>query len=249
MMKYDRLRIFGEALPRLRERVAADLRRPGLSREKVLATVLELMARTMIRIGNAEYARDNDSFGLTTMRREHVEVDGSQVRFCFRAKSGKLCEIDVTDRRMARIVRKCQELRGQELFAWLDEHGEVRDVRSEDVNHYLAEAGGHPFTAKEIRTWGGSVRAFRLLREAGPVSSAREAKRRITECIREVAAHLGNTPAVCRSSYVHPVVLEAYEDGRLFSVPVPDEPTGGLGRSEHGLLTLLRAADRETLVA
>jgi DNA topoisomerase I len=249
MIKYDRLRAFGEALPAIRERIDADLALRGVPREKVLATVLALMARTMIRIGNAEYARDNESFGLTTMRRDHVEIDGATVRFRFKAKSGKWCETDLSDRRLSRIVRQIQELRGQELFAYTDDAGVVRDVRSEDVNRYLAEIGGQTFTAKDLRTWGGTVRAFRALREAGPCDDPRTRKRTVTACIRDVAARLGNTPAVCRTYYVHPVVLAAYEDGTLFSVELPDEPTGGLGRSEHGVLSLLREPRRERRVA
>jgi DNA topoisomerase I len=249
MIKYDRLRAFGEALPSIRARIDADLGRRGLPREKVLATVLALMSRTMIRIGNAEYARDNESFGLTTMRHEHVEIEGATLRFRFKGKSGKQAEVDVSDRRIARIVRQCQELRGQELFAYTDEAGVVRDVRSEDVNRYLADVSGVSFTAKELRTWGGTVRAFRALREAGPCTDARTRKRTITTCIRDVAARLGNTPAVCRTYYVHPVVLRAYEDGTLFTVEVPPEPHDGLGRSEHGVLALLRDASAERLVA
>ncbi len=238
MVKYDRLREFGLALPDLRARVDADLARPGLPREKVLATVVSLMGRTMIRVGNAEYARDNESFGLTTLRGDHVEVEGSQVRFCFRGKSGKMRELDLADRRIARIVRKCQELRGQELFAYL-EGGAVRDVRSEDVNAYLRQVTGRDFTSKEFRTWGASVRVFRSLREIGPAPSHRARRKAVLAAVREAAAHLGNTPTVCRKFYVHPVVLGAYEDGRLFRIPVPDEPSGGLGRSEHGLMHLL----------
>jgi DNA topoisomerase-1 len=242
MMKYDRLLLFGETLPTLRERVQADLSLRRLPQEKVLAAVVELMGRTMIRVGNAEYARDNESFGLTTLRGDHVEVEGSRLRFGFRGKSGKMHEVSLADRRLARIVRQCQELHGQELFAWTDGEGRVRDVRSEDVNQYLRSISDQDYTAKEFRTWGGSVRAFRSLREAGPSDTRADRKRAVTRCIKQVAQNLGNTPTVCRAYYVHPVVLEAYEDGRLFSVEVPPEPTDGLGRSEHGLLSLLRAA-------
>lgn len=239
MIKYDRLLTFGESLPALREKVRSDLSRRGLPQEKVLATVLELMSVTMIRVGNAEYARDNESYGLTTLRGDHVEVDGSRLRFGFKGKSGKMHEVDVSDRRLARIVRQCQELQGQELFVWQDPEGKVHDVRSDDVNQYIRSISGQDYTAKEFRTWGGSVRAFRLLRDAGPSDVEKARKRIVSQCIKQVAQHLGNTPTVCRAYYVHPVVLQSYDDGRLFSVDVPEEPHGGLGRSEHGLLALL----------
>lgn len=241
MMKYDRLLAFGRSLPSLRETVCADLRRPGLPQQKVLATVVELMARTMIRVGNAEYARDNESYGLTTLLSDHVLVAGSRIRFGFKGKSGKLHEVDLADRRLATIVRRCQELNGQELFAWVDRENRVHDVRSEDVNQYLRSISGQDYTAKEFRTWGGSVRCFRALREAGPADVQQLRKRVVTQAIKEVARHLGNTATVCRAYYVHPVVLDSYEDGRLFSVEVPAVAPAGLGRSEQGLLNLLAA--------
>lgn len=239
MIKYDRLLKFGQSLPAIREKISADLARRGLPQEKVIATVLELMSRTMIRVGNAEYARDNESYGLTTLRGDHVEIAGSHVKFGFKGKSGKMHAVGVSDRRIARIVRQCQELEGQELFAWVDTDGKVHDVRSDDVNQYMRSIAGEDWTAKEFRTWGGSVRCFRTLREAGPSETATASKRVVTACIKQVAQHLGNTPTVCRSYYIHPVVLEAHDDGRLFTVEVPSEPHDGLGRSEHGLMTLL----------
>jgi DNA topoisomerase I len=246
MVKYQRLQVFGQALPVLRERVAHDLRKRGLPRDRVLAAVVALMDRTLLRVGNAEYARDNDSFGLTTLRGDHVEVHGSEVAFRFRGKSGKIQEASLRDRRIARIVRECQQLRGQELFAYLDGDGEVHDVHSEDVNAYLREATGHDFTAKEFRTWGGSVRCFRLLREDDRIrhEPERARKKAVTATIKRVASQLGNTPAVCRAYYVHPVVIDAFHDGVLFDLTLPEEaPEGGLGLSEHGLMSLLAAME------
>jgi len=239
MIKYDRLRLFGDTLPTIRARVEADLARRGLPEEKVLATVVAILMVTMIRVGNAEYARDNESFGLTTLRNDHVEVEGSRIRFSFKGKSGKMRELDLRDRRLARVVRQCQELRGQELFAWTDAEGKVHDVRSEDVNRYLKSISDHDFTAKEFRTWGGTVRCFQLLREIGRAETERSRKTMLSATIKQVAAHLGNTPTVCRTYYVHPIVQAAWADGRLSAIETPPEADGGLSPSELGLLRLL----------
>lgn len=213
--KFGRMIAFAEALPHIRDRVDADLRRPGLPRERVLAAVTRLLEETLIRVGNDEYARANRSFGLTTLRDRHVTIDGSEIRFRFRAKAGKLSTVGLTDRRLARVVRRCQELPGQELFQYEDESGELRRISSEDVNAYLREASGADFTAKDFRTWAGTLLAYRTLRGMPAATSAAEARRRVVEAIRDVAGRLGNTEAVCRRSYVHPAVVDAYVDGSI----------------------------------
>jgi DNA topoisomerase-1 len=213
--KYERTIAFGEALPRIRAQVDRDLRRPGLGRERVLATVVRLLDTTYIRVGNEEYARENKSFGLTTMRERHVEVEGSRMRFEFRGKSGKQHSVELTDRRVARVVTHLQDLPGQQLFQWKDEEGELHGVESDDVNAYIREASGDDFTAKDFRTWGGTVLAAWALQELGEYASQTEAKRNVVAAIEAVARDLGNTPAVCRRCYVHPEVISAHLDGRL----------------------------------
>ena len=211
--KFERMLAFADALPRIRERCEADLRRPGLPREKVLATVVRLLELTLIRVGNDEYARQNRSFGLTTLRDRHARIDGSAVRFRFRGKAGRVHEVDLRDRRLAGVIRRCQELPGQELFQYVDEAGDVRDVTSDDVNAYLRDAAEGSYTAKDFRTWAGTVLAYRALRALEPGRSA--TKRAVVEAVRLTADRLGNTPAVARGSYVHPAVLEAYMEGGL----------------------------------
>jgi len=213
--KYDRMIAFGLALPRLRARVAADLRRPGLPREKVLAAVVRLLEVTLIRVGNDEYARSNHSFGLTTLRDEHALIRGATVRFRFGGKGGVRHDVALTDRRLARIVRRCRELPGQELFQYLDDEGHVRDVTSTDVNEYLREATGTDFTAKDFRTWAGTVLAAHTLLALDAGDSPRGSKRRLAQAVAAVAERLGNTKAVCRKCYIHPAVLDAYLDGSL----------------------------------
>jgi DNA topoisomerase-1 len=208
--KYDRLAVFAAALPRIRRRVRRDLRRRGMPREKVLATVVELLERTRIRIGNSEYARDNGTYGLTTLRGRHVRVSATRLRFRFRGKSRKLREVEISDPRLARIVRRCQEIPGQELFQYLDEDGEVRSVRSEDVNAYLREISGADFTAKDFRTWAGTVLTTAALQRLAAPRTRSEARKNVVRAIGEAAEQLGNTSAVCRRSYVHPRVLRAY---------------------------------------
>jgi DNA topoisomerase I len=213
--KYDRLIAFGRALPKLRARVEDDLRQPGLHRDKVLAAVVRLMEITLIRVGNEEYARQNKSFGLTTLRNRHARVRGSQAIFEFRGKSGKIHKTGIRDRRLARIVKACQDLPGQRLFEYVDDEGELRAVESADVNAYLHEAMGEDFSAKDFRTWAGTLNAARALAMAPECASAAEARRHIVTCVKAVAALLGNTAAVCRSAYIHPAVLTAFEDGTL----------------------------------
>lgn len=213
--KYHRMMAFGEALPQIRARVAQDMQRPGLPRPKVLATVVWLLENTLIRVGNDEYARQNKSYGLTTMRDKHVRIDGSTVRFEFRGKSGKKHQISVRDRRLANIVKKSRDLPGYELFQYIDEHGERQDVTSDDVNAYLREITGQDFTAKDFRTWAGTVLAAMALQEAAPWQKESEAKRNVVRAIEHVAERLGNTPSICRKCYVHPEIIDAYLEGTL----------------------------------
>jgi DNA topoisomerase I len=213
--KFDRMIEFSAALSAIRERTDTDLARPGLPREKVLAAVVRLLELTLIRVGNDEYARLNRSFGLTTLRDRHARIEGTKIQFRFRGKSGQQHEVGLRDRRLASVVRRCQELPGQELFQYVDADGEVGDVASDDVNEYLREISGGDFTAKDFRTWAGTVLAYRALRALEPASSATDAKRKVVAAMRETAGHLGNTPAVARNSYVHPAVVEAYMDGRV----------------------------------
>ncbi|TME07625.1 MAG: DNA topoisomerase IB, partial [Chloroflexi bacterium] len=213
--KYSRLIGFSQALPRIRRRVARDFRRPQLSQEKVIATVVKLLEATMVRVGNEEYARQNGSYGLTTLRDRHARVRGSTVRLIFKGKTGKEVEAEVTDRRVARVVRQCQELPGQELFAYVDGDGARHTVSSHDVNDYLRETTGEDFTAKDFRTWAGTVLAATALRELKGFESEAEAKRNVVAAIDRVAKRLGNTRAVCRRAYVHPAVVDSYLDGSL----------------------------------
>ena len=213
--KYERMIAFGRALPLIRRRVQKDLARPGLSREKILATVVRLLELTLIRVGNEEYAKSNDSFGLATMRDRHVQVNGSMLRFQFRGKSGIVHTVDLEDRRLARIVRRSRELPGYELFQYIDEAGERRAIDAADVNAYLKAIAGNEFTAKDFRTWAGTVLAARALSEFTTVDSQAQAKRNVMRAIESVAKRLGNTKAVCRKCYVHPDLVNAYLDGRL----------------------------------
>jgi DNA topoisomerase I len=213
--KYGRLLEFGCCLPRIRERVDHDLARRGMPREKVLATVVRLLEKTLIRVGNEEYARANRSFGLTTLTGGHVKVRGPRIHFRFRGKSGKVHEFGIEDRELSRIVKRCQDLPGQELFQYEDGRGRRRVIGSGDVNAYLREVSGRDFTAKDFRTWAGTVRASWALESQSPPASRRQAARAVKEAITDVARRLGNTPAICRKSYVHPAVVESYVEGRL----------------------------------
>lgn len=244
--KYNRMLAFSAALPKIRERVAQDLARPGLPREKVLATVVRLLETTAIRVGNEEYARQNKSFGLTTMRDRHVKIEGSRLHFRFRGKSGKKHTIDLQDKRLARIVKQCQELPGQDLFQYIDEQGQRQDVTSSDVNAYLHEITGQEFTAKDFRTWAGTVLCAVALEEIGAFETSKQAKRNIVEAVKAVAERLGNTPAVCRKSYIHPAVLEGYLDtslGSALAQRIEDELKDaghGLRSDEHAVVEFLQ---------
>ena len=215
--KYTRMLVFARALPRIRKRVQHDLQLRGLPRQKVLATVVRLLEVSLIRVGNDEYARDNDSFGLTTMKDRHVNVNGSTLQFSFRGKAGIRHQVDISDPRLAKIVKSCQDLPGQELFQYVDDEGKTQDVRSSDVNDYLREIGGLDFSAKDFRTWAGTVLAAMALREFEKFDSKAQARKNMVRAIESVAERLGNTPAVCKKCYVHPEILGAYLDGTLLN--------------------------------
>ena len=219
--KFRRMLEFSEVLPRLRERIERDLRAPDLSRKQLLATVVRLLDRTLIRVGNDEYVRENQSYGLTTLRRRHVKVQGDTLRFEFRGKSGVDHAIALDDPRIARIVQRCRDLPGQEMFQYLDAAKKRHSVNSDDVNEYLRELTGRDVTAKDFRTWGGTMTAATKLRDKREPVSRRDADRNINEAIDEVAERLGNTRAVCRKYYVHPALLEAYRLGR--TAPYPEK--------------------------
>jgi DNA topoisomerase-1 len=213
--KFDRLISFGKALPKVRRTIARHMREKGLGRRKVLATVAHLLDTTLVRVGNREYARDNKSYGLTTLQDRHVTFSRGQLRFKFRGKTGKEWKLSVGDRRVARIVRSCQELPGQHLFQYEDDDGAIRQISSSDVNDYIRSIAGPEVSAKDFRTWAGTVLAAMALRTCEPAEAVAGAKRNIRRAIESVAARLGNTPAICRKCYVHPEVLAAYLDGKL----------------------------------
>jgi DNA topoisomerase-1 len=233
--KYARLVAFGRALGRIRRRVASDLAGPDLSRERVVATVVRLLETSLIRVGNEEYARQNRSYGLTTLRSRHVRVEGPRLRFEFVGKGGKRHVVDVHDRRLAAIVRRCQDLPGHELFQYVDADGRRHSVDSSDVNAYLRHAGGDDFTAKDFRTWGGTLLA--LLTLAGPPDRP-PSRKQLLEAVAAVAERLGNTPAICRTCYIHPHVMEAYLAGGLARL---DARAGGAFRVRDGLRVEERA--------
>ncbi len=214
-VKYERMINFGKSLPTIRAEVDKALKQPGLPREKMLATIVYLLEATMMRVGNEEYARTNKSFGLTTLRNRHVKVDGSDVEFKFRGKSGVYHKIHVHDRRLARIIRSTRDLPGQELFQYIDEEGETHSIDSSDVNEYLRTITGEDYTAKDFRTWSGTVLAALALQEFEKFDSETQAKKNIVRAIESVAEKLGNTPSICRKCYVHPAVLDAYLEGSV----------------------------------
>jgi DNA topoisomerase I len=243
--KYSKLLAFARKLPEIRERIDRDMRKHGLPREKVLATVVRLLETGMIRVGNSEYKKTNESFGLTTIHNEHVEVTGETLRFQFRGKGGKQIEVDYRDRRAAGVVKRCQELPGQELFEYIDESGQTRDVTSEDVNAYIQEIAGEEFTAKDFRTWAGTVHAIAALREFEPAESQTQIKRNVVQAIKRVAHHLGNTVAISRKCYIHPAAIEAYMTGDLHERLKAEEELAahcsGLNPEEIAALALLQA--------
>src|SRR3989440_201163 len=241
-VKYDRMLAFAQALPKIRERSDRDLERSGMPREKVLAAIVRLLEETRIRVGNEEYRKENGSFGLTTLRNRHAEVIGADVHFSFRGKSGKLHRVDLQDRRLARIVKRFLEIPGQELFQFLDESGEAKPIDSADVNAYLRDISGEDFTAKDFRTWAGTILAAPFLRETLTRPNTRGAKKQLVHAIARVADELGNTPAVCKKGYVHPAVIAAYLAGGLKPVKEKDDVDPyKLSPEERSLLALLSA--------
>jgi DNA topoisomerase-1 len=236
-VKYERMIKFGKALPQIRKEVDRALSLPGLPREKVLATIVYLLEATMMRIGNDEYARENKSYGLTTLRNRHVKIDGSEVEFRFRGKSGVYHDVKVYDRRLARIIQRTRDLPGQDLFQYLDEDGERHTIGSADVNDYLRAISGEDYTAKDFRTWSGTVLAAMALREFEKFDSETQAKKNVVRAIETVAQKLGNTPSVCRKCYVHPAVLDSYMDGTMVE--------GLLARAEEGLAEDLQDLEPE----
>jgi DNA topoisomerase I len=254
--KYDRLIDFAQALPEIRRRIARDIAKPGLTREKVLATIVRLMDLAFIRVGNEEYAKQNDSYGLTTMKDQHAKIRGERIQFSFRGKSGKHHTIEVQDGRLARIVKRCQDIPGQDLFQWINGNGKRHDVTSGDVNDYLREISGSDFTAKDFRTWAGTVLAARALKATRAFETQRQAKRNIKKSIEAVAEQLGNTPAVCRRCYVHPFLIDGYMrkklpcNGSVSSeangvIKTSSRPKTSLGCDEREVLQFLRCCRRE----
>ncbi|MEZ0325443.1 MAG: DNA topoisomerase IB [Fimbriimonas sp.] len=220
--KFERMIEFGEALPTIHARIDEDLSKRGFPREKVLATVVSLLEKSLVRVGNEEYAKENKHYGLTTLRNRHVTIEGGELRFSFRGKSGIKHKISLQDRRLARVVKKLQELPGQELFQYVDGEGNTHKVTSNEVNAYLKEISGHDFTAKDFRTWAGTVLAITRLLEQEPATTKKQAKSAISTVIKEVARELGNTPAICRKCYVHPAVLESFSAGTLHDLMLRD---------------------------
>jgi DNA topoisomerase I len=244
--KYDRILAFAKALPLIRQRVDGDLRLPGLPRDKILATVVRLLETSHIRVGNEEYARQNKSFGLATLRNRHVNVSGSTIRFEFRGKSGVEHALDINDAHLARIIKRCQDLPGYELFQYIDDNGERRTIDSSDINEYIRQIAGEEFSTKDFRTWAGTVLAARALREFETAASDSESKRNIVQAIEAVAKKLGNTKAVCRKCYIHPAVIQSYTDGSLLRalrrrLKQKINESHGLEAEEAAVLKLLKA--------
>lgn len=247
--KYERMQLFGSALPEMRERAEQDLSLAGLPRDKVLAAIVRLMGLTQIRVGNEEYARANGSYGLTTLRGRHVTVEGSRVRFRFPGKSGVKHNVEFSDRRLARIVQRCQDIPGHELFEYLDDEGQPHTIDSADVNDYLRAISRQDFTAKDFRTWAGTVFACMTLRSMEEFTSATQAKKNVVAAIKCVAQRLGNTPAVCRKCYVHPAVLEAYLAGAIkrtsHRASRDEHEAAAIEREDRALMELLRSRRNE----
>ena len=240
--KFERILDFARLLPRIRERLDEDMSRRGTPREKVLATVVSLLDKTLIRVGNGDYAKENGSYGLTTLRVRHLEIDGTELRFHFKGKSGKTWRLKMKDRRIARVVRSIQELPGQHLFQHLDEDGEVRSIDSSDVNDYLREIAGSEISAKDFRTWAGTVLAALALSSLGPFETQTQAKTYVRRAMEAVSAKLGNTPTMCRKCYVHPEVVACYLEGMLPVIRAGEQTArrAGLPKEEQAVLRLLK---------
>jgi DNA topoisomerase-1 len=243
--KFSRMIAFGTVLALIRRQVSHDLKLPGLPKEKVLAAVVRLLETTFVRVGNDEYAKETDSFGLTTMRDRHVRIAGAKLQFRFRGKSGQEHTIALSDQRLARIVKSCQDLPGYELFQYVNEAGEICRVDSADVNRYIRDITGQDFSAKDFRTWAGTVLAARELHAGGPCRNASTGKRTIVAAVKSVARQLGNRPATCRKYYIHPAIFEAYSGGSLFPAmeqgAQEDAAYGGLGLrpEEYSVMVLI----------
>jgi len=254
-VKFEHMMAFAEALPRLRHRVAKDMAAPGLGRDKVLATVVHLLETTMIRVGNAAYAKENKSYGLTTLLDRHVKIDGAELKFQFKGKSGKIWRLNIRDRRIARIVKDCQDIPGQHLFQYIDDEGGRQAVTSADVNAYLKAVSGTDITAKDFRTWTGTVLAAMALAEFEKADSTARAKKNVTRAIERVSARLGNTPTICRKCYVHPEIVNAYLDGGLLLEVQKDidgqlrDELQTLRPEEAAVLTFLRTRVARDLAA
>jgi DNA topoisomerase-1 len=255
--KYDRMIEFGETLPKIRRRVARDFAKRGLNREKILATIVRLMDLTFIRVGNGEYAKNNGSYGLTTMKDQHAKIRGERVQFSFRGKSGKYHSIEIENRCLAEIVKRCQDIPGQDLFQWINGEGKRHDVTSGDVNEYLREISGSDFTAKDFRTWAGTVLTAQALKVTREFRTETQAKKNIKQAIDIVAEKLGNTPAVCRKCYVHPFLIDGYMKKTLPCngsatktevngvIKTSSRPRSSLRQDEREVLQFLRRRRRE----
>lgn len=244
--KYHRMIDFAEALPKIRARVDHDLALPGMPHDKVLAAVVRLLEETTIRVGNEEYAKENDSYGLTTMLNKHAKVDGANVRFSFKGKSGVKHAIALRDKPLAKIIRACKDIPGQELFAYIDDDGTPRDVTSSDVNDYIKEISGGDFTAKDFRTWVGTVQCALLLAEHEFVETQSERKRRLNDVVKHVSQRLGNTPAVAKKSYIHPEIIAAYTEDGTIGQMLRGKPAKGLLPEEKFVVDFLKKRERET---
>ena len=243
--KFYRMIDFAAAIPLIRKTVDEDLSKRGLTREKVLALIIDLMEKTLIRVGNQEYAKLNDSYGITTLKDEHVDVNGSSIEFLFKGKSGKQWIVNIKDRRLARLVKQCQDLPGQEVFSYIDEEGKLKTVDSFEVNEYIRQISGQDFSAKDFRTWNGTVIAAVHLFNLGPPENEKDEKRKVQETIKAVSAELINTPAICRKYYIHPDILTAFSDGTLFSemkkVVNKETKANGLRAEEKAVLRILQS--------
>lgn len=209
--KFSKVVFFGEVLPHIRAKVRADLNQKGLGKERIIATIIWLLENTLIRVGNERYAQDNKSYGLTTLKNKHVDIDGSDIHFEFKGKSGVYHSVDIKNKKVAQVIQACQDLPGQQLFEYITEDGTRHDINSEEVNEYLKTITGEDITAKDFRTWGGTVHAGDSLNSKGMFENKTQAKKNITETVKEVASHLRNTPATCRTYYIHPTILTSYE--------------------------------------
>ncbi|HSX41993.1 MAG TPA: hypothetical protein VLE93_01435 [Candidatus Saccharimonadales bacterium] len=244
--KFDKMTEFGKALPKIRAKMAEDLNTQGLSRDKVLAAIVKLLEKTMIRIGNEEYAKENQSYGLTTLRNKHVDVGATKVKINFKGKSGKFHNIELEDRRLARLIGKLQDLPGQELFQYVDEAGERHSVDSADVNEYIQAAAEAEFTAKDFRTWRGTILAALFLADQERTETETANKKLVTDIVKQVAAELGNTPTVCRKCYIHPYIIESFFDGNLVKLKEESEievDTVDLLPEEKKVLVFLQRAN------